>query len=321
MERIVILDAIAERTAARITELLPPGFTLDYPRERGEGPMRTLIADADYAISGQVAVTAAILGAATRLKLLHKWGVGTDNLDLEAARARGIKVARTTGSNSVPVAEFTIGLMIAALRHLAYAHAALQQGHWRGGRLPGDAYLLSGKTVGIVGFGAIGRNVARLLTGFGCRILYATPRRLDPAEEQTLGVHHATLPALLAEADIVSLHCPLTPDTRGMINRAALSAMKRSAVLVNVARGGVVAEADLVWALQTGVIHGAAMDVFETEPPDPANPLLHLDNAIVTPHIAAGTADSFAPTIQQMFRNILHVSRGEAVPVRDLVVG
>jgi len=92
-------------------------------------------------------------------------------------------------------------------------------------------------------------------------------------------------------------------------------------VLVNVARGGVVAEADLVWALQTGVIHGAAMDVFETEPPDPANPLLHLDNAIVTPHIAAGTADSFGPTIQQMFRNIVHVSRGEAVPARDLVVG
>lgn len=321
MERIVILDAIADRTAARITELLPPGFALDYARARGEDVMRALIADADYAISGQVAVTSAVLGAATRLKLLHKWGVGTDNLDLEAARALGIKVARTTGSNSLPVAEFTLGLMIGALRHLAYAHTQLQQGHWRGGRLPGDAYLLSGKTVGIVGFGAIGRTVARLLAGFGCRILYATPRRLDPAEELTLGVSHAALPELLAESDIVSLHCPLTPDTKGMINRAALSAMKHSALLVNVARGGVVVEADLVWALQTGVIHGAAMDVFETEPPDPANPLLHLDNAIVTPHIAAGTADSFAPTIRQMFRNILHVSRGEVVPARDLVVG
>ncbi len=97
--------------------------------------------------------------------------------------------------------------------------------------------------------------------------------------------------------------------------------MKRSAVLVNVARGGVVVEADLVWALQTGEILGAAMDVFETEPADPANPLLHLDNAIVTPHIAAGTADSFAPTIRQMFGNIQHVSRGEPVPPRDLVVG
>lgn len=320
-ERIVVLDTIAPRTAERMAALLPPGFTLDYAHEAGEAVMQVLIADADYAISGQVAVSAAVLRAASRLKLLHKWGVGTDNLDLEAARALGIKVARTTGSNSVPVAEFTIGLIIATLRHLAYAHAELREGRWRGGRLPSDAYMLSGKTVGIVGFGAIGRNVARLLQGFGCRVLYAAPRPLDPAQAAALGAGHATLETLLAEADVVCLHCPLTPQTRGLIDRAALSAMKPTAVLINVARGGVVVEADLVWALQTGVIHGAATDVFETEPPDPANPLLALNNMVVTPHIAAGAADNFAPTIQQMFRNITHVSRGEAVPAQDLVLG
>ncbi len=321
MERIVILDAIAERTAQRIAALVPEGFAFDYARARSEEARIALIADADYAISGQVPVSAAVLAAGKKLKLLHKWGVGVDNFDLDAARTLGIKVARTTGSNAVPVAEFTIGLMFAALRHLAYAHAEMQQGYWLAGRLPGDSYLLSGKTVGIVGLGAIGRNVARFLTGFGCRILYATPRPLDPAEEAALGVQHAALPDLLAESDIVTLHCPLTPETRGLIDRAALSTMKRSAVLINVARGGVVVEEDLAWALQNGVIHGAAMDVFETEPPDPANPLLHLDNAVVTPHIAAGSADTFAPTILQMFGNILRVSRGEAVPARDLVVG
>jgi phosphoglycerate dehydrogenase-like enzyme len=320
-ERIVVLDTIAARTAERMAALLPPGFTLDYAREPGEAAMQALIADADYAISGQVAVTAAVLRAATRLKLLHKWGVGTDNFDLEAARALGIKVARTTGSNAVPVAEFTLGLILATLRHLAYAHAELRDGRWRGGRLPSDTYMLSGKTVGIVGFGAIGRTVARLLQGFGCRVLYAAPRPLDPAQAAALGVTHVSLPALLAEADVVCLHCPLTPQTQGLIDRAALSAMKRTAVLINVARGGVVVEADLVWALQTGVIHGAATDVFETEPPDPANELLALDNMVVTPHIAAGASDNFARTIGQMFRNIVCVAQGEAVPASDLVVG
>ncbi len=130
---------------------------------------------------------------------------------------------------------------------------------------------------------------------------------------------HPSLPELLAAADVVSLHCPLTPQTRGLIDRAALSAMKRTAVLINVARGGVVVEADLVWALQTRVIHGAATDVFETEPPDPANPLLALDTMVVTPHIAAGATDNFARTIGQMFANIARVSRGEDVPERDRV--
>ena len=317
--RIVVLDAIAPRTAERIAALVPEGFSFDYARAPGEDAMRALIADADYAISGQVAVPGRVLEAATRLKLLHKWGVGTDNLDLPAARALGIAVARTTGSNAVPVAEFTIGLILATLRHLAWAHAELRQGRWRGGRLPADAYMLSGKVVGIVGFGAIGRNVARLLQGFGCTILYDTPRPLGPAEEAALGVRHAALPELLAAADVVCLHCPLTPRTRGLIGRAALSAMKRSAVLVNVARGGVVVEADLVWALQSGVIHGAATDVFETEPVDPSNPLLGLENVVLTPHIAAGAADNFAPTIGQMMRNIQCVARGEAVPAGDLV--
>ncbi len=317
---IVILDAIADRTFERMTALLSPGFTLARGTERSEAHLQSIIADADFAISGQIAVPGSVLRAAKRLKLLHKWGVGTDNFDLPAARALGVPVARTTGSNSVPVAEFTLGLMIATLRHLAWAHAELQNGHWRGGRLPGDAFMLSGKTVGIVGFGAIGRAVAKLLAGFGCTILYSTPRRIDPAEEATLGVAYASLEDLLGVSDVVSLHCPLTESTRNMIDAPALARMKRTAVLINVARGGVVVEADLVAALQTGVIHGAATDVFDVEPPPPDHPLLHLPNCVVTPHIAAGCADTFVPTIRQMFSNFERVARGEPVPERDRVV-
>ena len=319
--RIVVLDAVAARTAERMAALMPPGFTLDYAREGTEDARRTLIVDADFAISGQVPVTAGLLQAAKQLKLVHKWGVGVDNFDLAAARALGIQVARTTGSNAVPVAEFTLGMILAALRHLAYAHAELREGRWRGGRLPSDTYMLSGKTVGIVGFGAIGRNVARLVQAFGCTVLYTTPRALAPAAASALGVRFAPLAEVLAAADVVCLHCPLTEATRGMIDRAALSLMKPTAILVNMARGGVVVEADLVWALQTGVIHGAATDVFETEPADPANPLLALTNVVVTPHIAAGASDNFPNTIGQMFGNIARVARGEPVPESDLVVG
>ena len=316
---IVVLDSISERVFGRMSALLSPGFTLSHGTDRSEAHLQSIIAEADYAISGQIAVPGSVLKAAKRLRLLHKWGVGTDNLDLVAAKALGIQVARTTGSNSVPVGEFTLALTLATLRHLAWAHEELRQGHWRGGRLPGDAYILSGKTVGVIGFGAIGRVAARLFRGFGCTVLYQTPRRLDPAEEAELGVSYASLAEVLARADVVTLHCPLTEQTRGLIDKAALLQMKRTAVLINVARGGVVVEADLAAALQDGVIHGAATDVYAEEPVPPDNPLLHLSNCVVTPHIAAGSIDTFEPTIRQMFGNFERVARGEPVPARDLV--
>ncbi len=320
-ETVIVLDPISEQTAQRLRALLPPGLVLEHGTSRDEAHQQAIIAEADYAISGQIAVPGSVLRAAKKLKLLHKWGVGTDNLDLITAAELGIKVARTTGSNAIPVAEFTIGLIIAALRNLAFGHAELMKGDWRGGRLPIDSYTLSGKTVGIVGFGAIGQSVARMLSGFGCKILYNKPHRLAPEEELRLGVTYAGMPVLLATADIVTLHCPLTPATAGMIDRAALSSMKRTAVLVNVARGGVVIEDDLIAALRARDIHAAAMDVFETEPLPADHALLTLDNVVLTPHLAAGAADTFEKTVRQMFGNIQLAMEGKPVPARDMVVG
>jgi phosphoglycerate dehydrogenase-like enzyme len=320
-ETIMVLDPISDLTATRLRALLPPGLKLEYGASRDEAHQQAIIADADYAISGQIAVPGTVLRAARRLKLLHKWGVGTDNLDLATAAELGIKVARTTGSNAIPVAEFTIGLIIAALRNLAFGHAELMNSDWRGGSLPVDSYTLSGKTVGIVGFGAIGKAVARMLSGFGCTILYNKPKPLEAEEERRLGVTHADLQLLLAASDIVTLHCPLTPATTGMIDRAALRSMKRTAVLVNVARGGVVVEDDLIAALRAREIHSAAMDVFEIEPLPAGHPLTTLDNVVITPHIAAGTVDNFEKTVRQMFRNIQHAKEGTAIPPQDVVVG
>ena len=318
-ETIVVLDAISDTVAERLRALLPDGFELTHGTALGDDHLAKIIAGADYAISGQVAVGGEVLRAAKRLKLLHKWGVGVDNLDLETARDLGIKVARTTGSNSVAVAEFTIGLMICALRHIPHGHFNLQQGEWRNWRGQ-SPFLLSGKTVGLVGLGAIGQAVARLLGGFGCTIAYSKPRRLARDAEKKLGVEYAALPELLARSDVVSLHCPLTPATTGLIDRAALASMKSTAVLVNVARGGVVREDDLVWALRNRVIHSAAVDVYEIEPLPAGSPLLHIDNLTLTPHLGAMAADTFAPTVERMFANIARVARGEPLPALDVVV-
>ena len=318
-ETIVVLDAISDTIADRLRALLPDGFALTHATALGDDHLMRVIAQADYAISGQVAVSGAVLRAGKRLKLLHKWGVGVDNLDVETARGLGIKVARTTGSNSTAVAEFTIGLMICALRHIPHGHFALRHGEWRNWRGQ-SPFLLSGKTVGLVGFGAIGKSVARLLTGFGCAVLYNKPHRLASEDEARLGVAFAELPELLARSDVVSLHCPLTPATAGLIDRAALSSMKPTAVLVNAARGGIVAEHDLAWALRNRVIHAAAVDVYEIEPLPATSPLLGIDNLTLTPHLGAMAADTFEPTVRRMFANIARVSRGEPLPALDAVV-
>jgi D-3-phosphoglycerate dehydrogenase len=318
---IAVLDVLAEGRLNQMRAFLPEGFTLIGGKAPGEVAMKELIAEVDFAISGQVGVSGEVLKAARRLKLLHKWGVGVDNIDVAAARALGIRVARTTASNALPVAEFTIGLMLSALRFIPYGHHNLKQGDWRGpGKLPGETFLLSGKTVGIIGLGAIGANVARLLRGFGCEILYAKRTPLPAEQEQALGVRRATLDEIIETADVISLNCPLTPETANLIDARALARMKRTAVLINVARGGVVNEADLAAALRDKVIRGAAMDVFLIEPAPADHSLFALDNAVVTPHLAAVTADTFEPTVRRMFDNIARASRGEPVRPGDEVV-
>lgn len=317
-ETILILDPMALGKADAMRALLPPGFVLTHATARGDDHLYEIIKDADYAISGQVPVGARVLQAAKKLKLLHKWGVGVDNFDLAAARACGIKVARTTASNAVPVAEFAIGLMLAALRNIPGGHHGMQEKVWQ--RNMREAFLLSNKTVGLVGFGAIGKQVAKMLRGFSCTILYNKTTPLGAAEEAELGVKFAPVADLLKQSDIVSLHCPLTPQTNGLINRTALQTMKKTAILVNCARGGVVLEEDLVWALTNGVIHAAASDVYDVEPLPPTSPLIGVPNMVLTPHLAAMNADTFEPTVRRMFRNIQHVSRGEPVPEYDSVV-
>jgi phosphoglycerate dehydrogenase-like enzyme len=320
MPKIALLQPIAPEMAAIIQDLLPPGFTASAVKGRDVADLKAEVADADYALWWDVPVPKDVLDAGPKLKLLHKWGVGIDNIDLDACRARGIQVARTTGSNAVPVAEFAVGLMIALGRRIVPAHISTAAGGWAKNEVWKQSVLLTGKTVGIIGLGAIGRGVARRLSGFDCTVLYHNRTRLPEAEEAALGVSYRSLDALLAESDVVSLHCPLSPETKGMLDARAFGLMKPTALLVNVARGGVVVEADLVAALRAGRLAGAAVDVFDSEPPPQDHPLLHMANVIVTPHCASTAFENSRRSVSHWLGNMLRVHRGEVIPEQDRVL-
>jgi D-3-phosphoglycerate dehydrogenase len=319
-QKIALLQPIAGEMADIIQSLLPAGFTATAVKGRTVEDLKAEIADADYALWWDVGVPAEVLAAAPKLKLMHKWGVGIDNIDLDYCRAHGIQVARTTGSNAAPVAEFTIGLMLAIARRIVPAHNTTAAGGWQKNEVWKQSVMLTGKTVGIIGFGAIGKGVAKRLQGFDCRVLYYSRTKLPDAEAKVLNVEYRALDDLLAEVDFLSLNCPLTPETKGMIDARALAKMKPTASLVNVARGGVVVEADLVEALKTGKLRAAAVDVFDQEPPPADHPLLHMDNVIVSPHCASTAYENSRRSIEHWLGNMVRVSKGEPIPEQDRVV-
>ena len=318
-ETILVLQPVNEELQGIIRAELPPGFAVSFTDGPDPAHLAAKMADADYVVFWDIGLPAELLAAAPRLKLAHKWGVGVENIDMDAARARNIQVARTTGGNAVPVAEFAIALMLAAGRRIVTAHNSMTEGRWAKNEIWRHSILLSGKTVGIIGLGAIGTEVAKRLPGFGCRILYHNRRPIGRDREAALGVEYRTVAAMLPEVDVLCLTCPLTPETRDMIAAPQLAAMKPGSILVNVARGGIVVEADLVAALRSGHLAAAAVDVFDPEPPDPANPLLHLPNVVVTPHCASTAFENSAKGIRHWLRNIALVAAGQPIPDIDRV--
>ncbi len=277
-------------------------------------------ADADYILCSWTPIPARMIEAAPRLKLIQKYGIGVDKIDLKAAAQRGVPVAIAAGVNSIAVAETAITLMLAIYKRLCVAHHSLRDGQWLKWELRTGCYELWQKTVGLIGGGAIGRAVAkRLSRGFECRVLYYDAARLAPETETAMGMTFTSVENLLREADIVSLHIPLLPETRGLIGAKEFALMKPSAVLINTARGGVVDEPALIEALRKKTIAGAGLDVFAKEPPDRDNPLLRMDNVVVTPHNGGGTVDTMKRIIGHGFDNILRVERGEPLPAADRI--
>ena len=261
-----------------------------------------------------------MLERAKRLRMIQKWGIGVDRIDVDAARRRGIALAITAGSNAAPVAELTLALMLAVYRRIAYVDRAMRQGLWPKAEMRETCFQIAGKTVGLVGFGNIGRMVARRLSGFDAKVIYADARAADRETEVALGVSRVALPELLACSDIVSLHAPFTPQTARMIDAASIATMKQGAVLINTARGELVDERALYEALVAGKLRGAGLDAFDPEPPKPDNPLLRLDQVVVTPHAGGGVFDNVENVARHALGNIVRFLRGEPIAAADVII-
>lgn len=259
-------------------------------------------------------VDAAVIAAAPHLKVISGFGVGYDNVDVAAATARGIRVCNTPGVLASAVADQAFALLLAVARRIPESRQFVLDGkwkHWHPRLLVGRA--VGGATLGIVGMGGIGSEVARRGAGFGMRILYASRSR-KPEIEAATGAGFVPLDTLLAESDYVSLHCALTPETRKLIGQEQLARMKRTAVLVNTARGGVVDQVALFEALRDGHIGGAGLDVTDPEPISRDDPLLRLDTCLIVPHVASATTESRARMSVLACSNILAVLEGREPP-------
>lgn len=284
-------------------ELPPPCDVLRAEAARADG-LLTLLSDQ---------VDAPLLDAAPRLKVISQMAVGFDNIDLAAATARGIPVGHTPGALTETTADFAFALLMAAARRVSEAERFVRAGHWR---TWGPTLLMGqdvhGATLGIIGMGRIGLAVARRAQGFAMRVIYHD--RAENPEASALGAELCPLDDLLAQADFISLHTPLTPETQGLIDARALALMKPTAVLVNTARGLIVDHGALYEALVSGQIAYAALDVTDPEPIPPDSPLLALDNCLIVPHIASSSVATRTRIAVMAAENLLAGLRGERLP-------
>jgi D-3-phosphoglycerate dehydrogenase / 2-oxoglutarate reductase len=279
--------------------LLPPqgadklraaGFEVEIVGAPGKADMVAKIGDADAVIARTAPIPASLVDAAKRLRIVARYGVGYDNIDVAALTRRGIPLATIGDVNAVPVAEQTFALILGLAKRLIAYDRESRNGGWTI-RDSLTAWELAGKTLAIVGLGRIGRQVARRARAFDMRVIAVDPAVSDAAMATQGVARAATLNEALAAADVVTLHLPLSPETRDLIGAEALATMKRGAVLINCARGGIVDEIALAASLRSGHLLAAGVDVLAEEPPPANHPLLGVENFIVSPHCAALTAE------------------------------
>jgi D-3-phosphoglycerate dehydrogenase len=273
----------------------------------------TETADADAIIVGPgTFVNREVIDAAARLKLIARIGVGVDRVDLKAATERGIFVTNNPASTADTVSEFTVALLLGIAKNIPGADRAMKEGHWVAGkkRATYETIELCGKTHGVVGMGEIGSRVAAVCRALGMKVLYFKRRR-NTELERLLGVEYAPFDRLIRESDTISLHTPLTDETRNLFDKPQFEAMKKTALLINQSRGQVVNEKALLEALKTGEIGGYATDVFEREPPDPESELFKLENVIVAPHVGGLSREAGLRYSMNIAEAIRAVAKGE----------
>lgn len=315
-ETVAIVGPIDERGRNTIKEALADKFII---KEVASEDEYDSLADVSYIILRTLKLNAKAIQKLSKLKLIQRWGVGYDSVDIKAAGERGIQVAVTSGINSVPVAEYAVLLMLSVYRNLIATHHNVVAGKWRDESLIERSYVISGKSVGLVGLGSIGKLVAQRVQGFGATVFYYDPFRPSAEEEKRLGLSYRDFDELVGTVDIISLHLPLTSETKNLIDGQVLSRMKPTAIIVNTSRGGIINEQDLYEALTDRRILGAGLDVFEDEPVKKENKLLKLDNVVLSSHSAGNSVDNSVNMAKRCVDNILKVCNSEPLPKTDLV--
>ncbi len=301
--KIFVADDVNED---KLSPLLEAGFTVEKETKLGFEELAEKIKDADGVIvRSATEIRADLMDRAERLRVIGRAGVGVDNIDVKAATARGIVVMNTPDGNTITTAEHTIALLVSMARNIPQAHARLQSGVWDKKSFVGVE--LNGKTLGVVGLGKIGKHVAKIARGFGMEILAFDPFvSFEQAKE--LGIEIGTLDDVLKRADFITIHTPVTDETRGIVGREAFAKMKKGVRLINCARGGLVDEAALLEAVENGTVSAAALDVFANEPLPPDSPLLNNPKIITTPHLGASTTEAqegVALTVAEQMRDYL----------------
>lgn len=304
--KIVLLEPLGiteEKLSALVQPLLNEGHTFTaLPKNSAQDALISSAEDADVLVIGNMPLPGEVIAKCARLQFISIAFTGFDHVDIEQCRKQGIAVSNASGYANAAVAEATIGMMISTMRRFKETEQRCRAGGTKDGLV---GLLLTGKTVGVVGTGAIGSAVIKLLNAFGCRVLGYSPSDKSPEEVRKIGYEKVSFEELLAESDVVTLHCPLNDSTRGLIGAAEIGMMKDGAYLFNLARGPIVDSHALAEALNSGKLAGAGVDVYEVEPPLPQDhPLLHAKNIVTLPHIAWYSEQSLELRAEIAFENI-----------------
>lgn len=313
MQKVVITDYSFDNLDLEREVLAPLGCNIEALKAGKDQALIDLVADADAVITQFAPVNAAVIGAMQKCKVIARYGIGVDNVDLKAAAAKGIPVCNVPDYCIDEVADHTLALILAATRQIVPCDSVIKSGQWKLPVPVAALHALKYMTVGLVAFGRIGREVAVRLKGFKCRILVFDPV-VPPADVRAAGCEPATLDEVLTQSDLLSLHCPSTEKTKYMINATTIAKMKKGAILVNASRGTLVDTNALVAALQSGQISAAALDVTDPEPPGADHPLLKLGNVVITPHDASATPQSVKKLRSDAAGLAVKALRGEKLP-------
>lgn len=308
LESLGVSDQVLAECARPLTEA---GHVFEaYPKDTNPEVQIARAKDADVIMIANMPLKGEVISACDNLKYIDIAFTGVDHVDLEAAKAKNVKVSNAAGYSTQAVAELSVCMMLNLLRNVPQVEARCRAGETKDGLVGSE---LMGKTVGIIGVGAIGERVAKLCSAFGCHVL-GYKRHVTGSEPDD--IQFVSLDELLSRSDIVSLHCPLNDESRHLINKETIAKMKRGAYLINEARGPVVDSDALAKALNSGYLAGAGIDVFETEPPlSTDHPLLHSKNTIVTPHVAFASAESMETRAHIVFDNIAKWMEGNQINV------